>query len=116
MKLDVSVIAYLEHELGPTLVAVATGLKGRLEECLATVAKWLDGTAKPEPEQEKRLEFMYEQFQRVASVDGTDIARLWFTGANVGEDELAPFQAMRNGDLDGVRISAGRMVEGTHGY
>lgn len=111
MKLDVSVIAYLEHELGPTLVAVATGLTGNRVECHATISKWLDGSAEPGHEQAKRLQFMYDQFRRVATVDGTDLARNWFTGANVGEDELAPFQAMRNGDLDGVRISAGRRIE-----
>ena len=118
---DIDIVGNLCDKLGPTLVAMLSGLRTR-----CGVDGWLDGSGEPSAEQMKRLRVAHELFGKVAASDGEDTARQWFISANVvvdsieGESYIAPCEALRKARHDDEfragEISARRFVEDTFGY
>ncbi len=103
-------ILELKFELGPKLVATLAASRDR-----HVVDKWLDGTVVPTQQEAHRLAFALEQFRRVASSEGADTTRNWFTSTCI-PGGLSPFMAIRVDDFDTVLVSAQRLIDGTDGW
>lgn len=110
LQLDVyKTVKFVCDELGRTLTAALSGTRNRLD-----VDAWMKvgrGHATPTDHQLSRLRFAKEMFEKVSNAEDADTARAWFIGANVGDDEISPIEAIRNGRFDEVRTSATRMIE-----
>lgn len=92
----------LISSLGGTLVSTLAGSKD-----VKASHKWarFDGPS-PRPDTEKRLRFAYEQWQKVASVEGEGVARVWFIGANPWLNYDTPVLAIRDGRLAEVNVAS----------
>lgn len=108
MTISVDEIRELRDDrLGVTLTALAAGVRIR-----DRVNTWCAGAAEPTEEQAGRLRFTFDILHEVAAAENSwDIARSWFIGANVGEDEISPCEGIRQDRFEEVRGSARRMIE-----
>lgn len=103
---DYQKMKFVRDALGPTATAFLSGTHDR-----TNVVAWFNGVTTPDVDQLERLRFASEIFAKVSETEGSDIARTWFLGANVGADEASPAEAIRAGRFDEVRISATQMIE-----
>jgi hypothetical protein len=96
-----------DNRLGVTLTAMAAGVHSR-----DRINTWCAGASAPTDEQAQRLRFTFDILHEVAAAENSwDLARSWFIGANVGEEEISPCEGIRQDRFDEVRTSARRMVE-----
>ncbi len=96
-----------DNWLGYTLTALASGTTRR-----ERIDTWCAGLDAPSEDEAKRLAFTLDILREVeASEHSRDTCRTWFTGANVGADEITPGEAIRQGRFDEVRTSARRLIE-----
>nr|WP_280680152.1 hypothetical protein [Cryobacterium sp. CG_9.6] len=108
IRLDIREITRrLNAALGGTLVAALAGSKDTKAS-----HKWAkEGGPQPRPETMKRLAFAYEQWQRVAEVEGEHVARVWFIGANPWLDYDTPANAIREDRLKEVNRAAQALID-----
>ncbi|WP_369831122.1 hypothetical protein [Cryobacterium sp. M15] len=108
IRLDIREITRrLNAALGGTLVAVLAGSKDTKAS-----HKWAkEGGPQPRPEAIKRLAFAYEQWQKVAEVEGEHVARVWFIGANPWLDYDTPANAIREDRLKEVSRAADALID-----
>jgi hypothetical protein len=97
----------LNAALGGTLVAALAGTKDT--SAPRTWAK--EGGPQPRPAAMKRLAFAYEQWQKIAAVEGEQVARLWFIGANPLLSNDTPANAIRDGSFDEVRRAVHALID-----
>lgn len=92
--------------LGGTLVSTLAGSKD-----VKASHKWalLDGPT-PRPDTEKRLRFAYEQWQKIAKVEGESVARVWFIGANPWLNYDTPILAIREDRLAEVNVASDALI------
>lgn len=95
----------LTRIIGSTLVSVTTGHRDT-----HIVDKWLSGDIRPTSDENRRIEFAHEQLTTVSRQASENVARNWFLGANVGKACLAPWEAIRTDDFDGIISSASKFV------
>lgn len=97
----------LDRALGTALVSVLSGISRD------DLKRWLTRSSRllPDDQQAEQLRFAHEMFMQVAQEEGTDVARAWFIGANVGEDKASPVEAIRDRRFDEVRVSARGLIE-----
>lgn len=108
IKLDVrEVTRRLNAALGGTLVSTLAGSKDTKASY-----KWAKETG-PQPGAEvvKRLVFAYEQWQKVAEVEGEHVARVWFIGANPWLGYDTPVMAIRQDRLKDVGNAAQALID-----
>ena len=108
MSISVEEIQELrDNRLGVTLTAMAAGVHVR-----DRVNTWCAGASEPTDDQAHRLRFTFDILHEVAEAENSwDTARNWFIGANVGEEEISPCEAIRQGRFEEVRASARRFIE-----
>lgn len=108
IKLDVrEVTRRLNAALGGTLVSTLAGSKDTKASY-----KWAKETGpQPGPEVVKRLVFAYEQWQKVAEVEGEHVARVWFIGANPWLEYDTPIMAIREDRLKDVGNAAQALID-----
>lgn len=108
IRLDIREVARrLNAALGGTLVAALAGSKD-----LKASHKWAkEGGPQPRPEATKRLNFAYEQWQKVVEVEGEQVARVWFIGANPWLDYDTPTNAIREDRLKEVARAAQALID-----
>jgi hypothetical protein len=101
----------LVSHLGPTLVAVLSGVKDS-----KLPSKWskADGPL-PRVEAQKRLMQAHRAWLVVSTAESDYVARNWFIGANPRLQERSPSEALREGDLGEVIAAAEAFVQGTDG-
>ncbi|MDF2558579.1 MAG: hypothetical protein K0R99_25 [Microbacterium sp.] len=101
------VVRDLINGLGPTLVAALAGETDR-----RVVQRWADGTAPHPPENLRgRLLCAHRVWRRVAAMEGEDVARAWFVGANTWLQNDTVVAAIREGRLTQVSIAAQALVD-----
>lgn len=101
----------LTAALGPTLVAVLTGSND-----LRMTEEWARPGGDPvSPAAAQRIRFAYEQWAKIAAVEGEDVARLWFIGANPWLDFDTPAIAIREGRFEEVAAAATAMIDDAFG-
>lgn len=87
------VVRDLTGHLGPTLVA---GLAGDQDPGVA--GRWAqEGGPAPDPSAESRLRRAHQVWGVLAAVEGEEVARLWFLGANPWLGEVSPVEAIAQG-------------------
>jgi hypothetical protein len=101
----------LVQQLGPTWTAIASGTRDR-----SLAERWASGEEAPTAEEALKLSVAYEVFNEVAQTEGADTARAWFIGRSVGDHEVSPGEAIREGNFNGAYASAKRMINGEMGY
>jgi len=108
IRLDVrEVTRRLNAALGGTLVSTLAGAKDTKASY-----KWArEGGAEPSAEAVRRLMFAHEQWQKVADVEGEQVARLWFIGANPWLDYETPVMAIREDRLKEVNRAAQALID-----
>lgn len=91
------VAAELRELLGVRLVAYIGGV-GETR----TVHQWADSDAgrKPSEKIQQRLRAALQAALVIATVDGKDVAQVWFQGLNPQLDDRSPARLLRDGDLD----------------
>ncbi|MDY7541821.1 hypothetical protein [Cryobacterium sp. 5B3] len=97
----------LNAALGETLVAVLADSK----DATASHEWATEGGPQPRPEAIPRLAFAYEQWQKIAEVEGEQVARAWFIGANPWLDDDTPVNAIREGRLEEVGHATQALVD-----
>lgn len=97
--------------LGGTLVSTLAGSKD-----VKAAHRWAraDGP-KPRPITEEKLRFAYEQWQKVAQVEGETVARAWFIGANPWLNYDTPVLAIREGRFADVNAAANALSNDAFG-
>ena len=100
----------LTDVLGPTLVSTLAGSRDT-----RAAIRWGD-TEGPSPDAAaiERLEFAEAIWGKVSNVEGADVARLWFVGANPflhGEDTA--ITAIREGRFEEVVVAAQAFADDT---
>lgn len=103
---------YLVNRLGPTLVAAGIGFRNR--KVISEVSENLDEAFSDE--QKKRINVMYEIWNKVSNSEGDDIARAWFIGANPWLNEDSAISAIREDRFSQVRAAAQAMVDDTPSF
>lgn len=91
----------LNGGLGPTLVSALAGAADSRH-----ARAWAKGTSAPDTKAGQRIHAGYSVWRRVAEVEGEDVAREWFVGANPWLGGDSPVIALRSGRLDQVEIAA----------
>ena len=99
----------LVQHLGPTVVAVTTGVR---DEELP--GKW-SAAGRPVPGDDalQRLQVAHQAWTTIATAEGADVARAWFIGANPRLDEQSPMVAIAAGRFAAVMSAAAAFVDGT---
>lgn len=108
ISLDIrEVTRRLNASLGGTLVSALAGSSDSKSS-----HKWAKSNG-PRPRQESatRLNFAYQQWQRVTEAEGEDVARMWFIGANPRLDYDTPVNGIRVGNFQQVAAAATALVE-----
>lgn len=97
----------LKSALGPLLVATLAGNQDR-----RIPLQWarVDGPA-PTPEEQERLRLAHRAWRTVSEVEGEDLARLWFLGANPWLGDTSPLTAIRMLHTREVMTAATAMIE-----
>jgi hypothetical protein len=104
------VVRRLTAALGPTLVAALSGTTDR-----TLPLEWArhDGP-EPEPEMQARLRHALVTWRTVAEVEGDDVARLWFIGANPWLGDESVVSALREDRFKDVDAAADAMVNDSY--
>lgn len=111
-RLDIhELVRQLNSHLGPTLVAVAAGVKDR-----KLPNKWAKADG-PQPGAERyaRLLYTHRTWSLVSAAEGDHVARAWFIGANPLLDEITPIEAIRNDLRREVSAAASAFIEDAGG-
>lgn len=105
---DPEVAEVLNNALGPTLTSALAGSSNPRISLIW--AKHLPDGFTPSREQIRRLRFASEQWLFVADLEGEDVARMWFIGANpvLG---MSPVEAISKDRFHAVSAVAHVMVE-----
>lgn len=103
---------YLVNRLGPTLVAAGIGFRNR--KVISEVSENLDEAFSDE--QKKRVNVMYEIWNKVSKSEGDDLARAWFIGANPWLNDESAVSSIREDRFSQVRAAAQAMVDDTPGF
>lgn len=99
----------LNASLGGTLVSSLAGASDTKAS-----HKWVkESGPQPRPEAVKRLNFAYEQWQRVAAAEGEHVARVWFIGASPWLGYDTPVNAIREDRLAEVSAAVQALVDDT---
>jgi hypothetical protein len=108
IRLDIrEVTRRLNAALGGTLVSALAGAKDTKAS-----HKWArEGGTQPRPETVKKLNFAYEQWQKVSEAEGEHVARVWFIGANPWLEYDTPVNAIRQDRLKEVARAAQALVD-----
>lgn len=98
---------FLEETLGRSLSAhVAGGVSPK------TVGRWVEGE-RPRRGAEERLRTAFHVFQLLLTGgDSEHTVRAWFIGLNPQLDDVAPAQALHDGQLREVMVAAKSFVRG----
>jgi hypothetical protein len=100
------VVARLNAALGATLV---TGLAGGADPFI--VQSWsLPAGPPPDPQQEQRLRFAFDQWQTIAGAEGEDVARHWFVSSNPWLQGDTPVDAIRDDGFMRTEVAVAAMV------
>lgn len=104
------VVRDLTGHLGPTLVAVLAG-----HQDPGVAGRWAqeDGPA-PDPSAESRLRLAHQVWAGLATVEGDEVARLWFLGANPWLGEVSPVKAIAQARAQAVLGAAQAMIDDQH--
>lgn len=97
-------VQQLEKIVGPTLAMAALGDQYKSSEA------WVSDTQLRAIER-VRLDISLETIGAIACSDSEDIARAWFIGMNVGEDEISPVEALTQDRFEEVKRSAQRLID-----
>lgn len=93
--------------MGPTLVAALANVRDR-----KLPHKWAThDRPRPRPDALSRLQVAYRAWAMIESVEGDDIARAWFIGANPRLGEVPPYLAIRQGRFGDVIAAATALAE-----
>lgn len=103
-------ITRLHKALGATLLAALAGARS----ATAPIA-WLRDGVPPTAAEMTRLRFAYWQWCAIASVEGDEVARVWFLGANPWLDDDTPVNAIREGRFSAVSTATNAMVDDSFG-
>lgn len=93
------VVAELRELLGVRLVAFIGGV-GETR----AVHQWAESPdgRRPSDRTQQRLRVALQAALVIASIDGKDIAQVWFQGLNPQLDDRSPARLLRDGDLDEI--------------
>jgi hypothetical protein len=94
------IAAYLQAVLGPTLAAVALGIKD-----VKAIGQWAKAQRQPRPAQEKALRETYQVVNYLATVEQPDVIRAWFMGMNPDLDDRSPALTMRTDPVAVLRAA-----------
>jgi hypothetical protein len=101
------IIRTLEEVFGRQLVAHIAGAGAK------TVATWIGGDHQPRSDSENQLRTAYQALQELLEGGNTEhTARSWFVGLNPQLDDIAPANALRDGQLREVLVAARSFVRG----
>ena len=103
---DTELAEKLIELIGPTLVSFAGGSTSD-----HSAEMWCVGTIAMPSVVRQRLELALECLETIEQSETQDIARAWFIGANTGSELTSPAEALREGQLDDVRISMKRLLD-----
>lgn len=103
---------YLVNRLGPTLVAAGIGFRNR--KVISENSENLDDAFSDE--QKKRVNVMYEIWNKVSQSEGDDLARAWFIGANPWLNDDSAVAAIREDRFEQVRVAAQAMINDTPNF
>ncbi len=110
VNLDIREVARrLNDALGGTLVAALAGV----DDPMSPYGWAAAGGPQPGAVSAQRLRCAYEQWKKVSTAEGDDVARAWFIGANPWLDHAAPIDAIRLDRLKQVAAAAGMLVDGS---
>lgn len=106
---DHELVRRLNSHLGTTIVATLAGVHDS-----KLPYRWAkpDGP-KPNEEELLRLQVAHKIWIMVSDAESTDVARSWFVGNNPLLGEVAPFVALREGDVETVLLAAQAFIEDT---
>lgn len=103
-------ISRLRDALGATLVAALAGARS-----VDAPVAWLCRELVPSAAAMERLRFAYRQWCAIAAVEGGDVARVWFFGANPWLEGDTPVNAIREGRFSAVSAATNAMVDDSFG-
>lgn len=105
-------VKFITSKLGPTLVAATIGLRDR--RAISHYSENLQEVLNSE--QKIRLDELLKIWNMVAPVEGDDIARAWFIGANPWLGDESAVTALREDRFTQVTAAARAMVEDTPSF
>ncbi|BBY54053.1 hypothetical protein H7J07_05440 [Mycobacterium koreense] len=100
----------LTGDLGPALVAALANVRNRHLPAAWSAA---DGPHPP-PEAADRLRAAHRVWALISAVEGGDITRAWFIGANPHLGGESPVMRLRSGDVAAVAAAAEAFIADIH--
>jgi hypothetical protein len=97
----------LTNVLGPTLVSTLAGSN----DTQASIRWARQEGPSPSAEAILRLECAEETWRKLSAVEGDDVARLWFIGANPWLHEETAITAIREGRFEQVSVAVQALLD-----